>query len=415
MSAEAEDPHTPWSRLLVVGIALAAVLATIVLAFLWPTITASVKDLPIAIAGPSAQVSQLEDSLDERSPGTFEVAAVDDRDAAVDLIETLEAYGAIVLGQQPEVLVSSAASPIVAQLLGSLAPVLQAQLAAAAAAQGIVPPAPISVEVSDVVPLASTDARGTVLAASSFPLLLGGMLGGIAISVGVIGVWRRVTALLVYALAGGFGLAGIMQGWFGALQGDYVVNAAAVSLALLAIGGVIVGFASVMGRPGIAVGPILFLLVANPIASAAQPLEFLAEPWGAIGQWFPPGAAATLLRELSYLPARGHALPLARARRLGRRGHPALRAGPLPGEGCCHERRSRGGRGLSMARATPAWVSWAERPPAPCRRSGQPTVAQIRVPAPEGGWERESEQRERSRRPEAADRAQAVDQEAGCG
>lgn len=302
MSAEAEDPHTPWSRLLVVGIALAAVLATIVLAFLWPTITASVKDLPIAIAGLSAQVSQLEDSLDERSPGTFEVAAVDDRDAAVDLIETREAYGAIVLGQQPEVLVSSAASPIVAQLLGSLAPVLQAQLAAAAAAQGIVPPAPISVEVSDVVPLASTDARGTVLAASSFPLLLGGMLGGIAISVGVIGVWRRVTALLVYALAGGFGLAGIMQGWFGALQGDYVVNAAAVSLALLAIGGVIVGFASVMGRPGIAVGPILFLLVANPIASAAQPLEFLAEPWGAIGQWFPPGAAATLLRELSYFP-----------------------------------------------------------------------------------------------------------------
>jgi hypothetical protein len=45
------------------------------------------------------------------------------------------------------------------------------------------------------------------------------------------------------------------------------------------------------------------LLVANPISAAALPKEFLLEPWGAIGQWFPPGAAATLMRELSYFPA----------------------------------------------------------------------------------------------------------------
>ena len=38
------------------------------------------------------------------------------------------------------------------------------------------------------------------------------------------------------------------------------------------------------------------------IAVLAQPVEFLTAPWGAIGQWFPPGAAATLLRELSYFP-----------------------------------------------------------------------------------------------------------------
>ena len=47
---------------------------------------------------------------------------------------------------------------------------------------------------------------------------------------------------------------------------------------------------------------MLFLLIANPISSAAQPKEFLPEPWGAIGQWFPPGAGATLIRNLSYFP-----------------------------------------------------------------------------------------------------------------
>jgi hypothetical protein len=34
-----------------------------------------------------------------------------------------------------------------------------------------------------------------------------------------------------------------------------------------------------------------------------MPPEFLPTPWGAVGQWFPPGAGATLLRDLSYFPA----------------------------------------------------------------------------------------------------------------
>jgi hypothetical protein len=65
---------------------------------------------------------------------------------------------------------------------------------------------------------------------------------------------------------------------------------------------VIVGVVSVVGRPGIAIGPVLFLLIANPIASAAQPWQMLPAPWGAIGQWMPPGAAAALLRDETYFP-----------------------------------------------------------------------------------------------------------------
>ena len=49
--------------------------------------------------------------------------------------------------------------------------------------------------------------------------------------------------------------------------------------------------------------------MANPISAAAIPVEFLPEPWGAIGQWFPPGAAATLLRDLSYFPAADTTFP----------------------------------------------------------------------------------------------------------
>ena len=303
---------TPWGRVVAIALVLATAVSVIVLAFLWPAITSEVHGLPIAAAGPSAQVDQLTGGIDEHAPGLFDVTTVDDRDAAVDAIESREAYGAIVLGAQPEVLTSSAASPVAAQALGSVAAQLQAQLQQAAAQQaaqaGAEPPT-ITVEVTDVVPLAETDARGVGLASAMLPLIIGGLLGGVLTTIALSGRIRRVVALVVYSAVAGAAITGILQGWFGILQGSYVVNAAAVALALLAVGGTLLGLASVIGRPGLALGAVTFILFAVPLASAATPVEFLPEPWGAVGQWFPPGAGATLLRDLSYFPGADATFP----------------------------------------------------------------------------------------------------------
>ena len=296
------EPHSAWPRVVGLGVALAAVIAVIVLAFSWPGVTSDPKGLPLAVAGPDGQVAQLEAALDERAPDLFEVSAADDRAAAVEAIESRIAYGAIVLGPEPEVLTASAASPIVAQQLTAFATALQAQLQGEVAAQvpaGVTPPT-VAVTVTDVVPLADADPRGSGLISAAFPLVLGGMVGGIAISIALVGAVRRLVALGVYVVVAGLGLAGILQGWFGVLQGSFALNATVVAAALLAIGAPIVGFAA---------GPVLFLLIANPISSAAQPVEFLTEPWGAIGQWFPPGAGATLIRDASYFPAADTAIP----------------------------------------------------------------------------------------------------------
>ncbi|KQY41974.1 hypothetical protein [Cellulomonas sp. Root137] len=284
------QPHTPWRRLLGLGVGLAAALTVLVLAFLWPAVTSEPHDLPVAVAGPSAAVGPFTRALEERAPGVFDVVAAQDRSAAVDLVQTRDVYGAVVLGAQPEILTASGGSPLVAQQLAALAPALQAQVGA-------------PVPVTDLVPLLEGDPRGAILGAVTFPLVIGGMIGGIAISLTVVGVWRRVTAVVGYSVLGGLAVAGVLQGWFGALAGSYAVNAGIVGLAILAIAGVIVGCVSVVGRAGVAIGPVLFLLVANPIASAAQPWQMLPAPWGAIGQWMPPGAAAALLRDESYFPA----------------------------------------------------------------------------------------------------------------
>lgn len=117
-----------------------------------------------------------------------------------------------------------------------------------------------------------------------FPLVMGGMIGGIAISIAVIGTLRRVLAVIVNSAVGGVLLPGILDGWFGVLQGDFWVESAVIALALAAVAAPITGVVALIGRAGIAVGPIVMMLFASPISGAAMPREFLPGVWGQIGQ-----------------------------------------------------------------------------------------------------------------------------------
>ncbi|QDW62015.1 hypothetical protein [Oerskovia sp. KBS0722] len=299
---------TPWPRTLGLALGLVALVSTLVLAFLWPSVTADPRDLPIAVAGPAEQVAQVEADLEASAPGVLDVTAVADRSEAVALVEARDVYGAIVLGPAPEILTASAASPAVAQLLGERAAALQAQVDTAAAAHGAPIGSAPTVVVTDVVPLSPDDARGTTLAAATFPLVLGGLVGGIATALVVRGTWRRLAGLGAYAVGGGLMIAAILHG-MGGLHGAFLADSAAVALTLLGISGTIVGATAILGRPGLAVGPVVFLLFANPISAAAMPVEMLLSPWGAMGQWFPPGASATLLRTLSYFPGADASFP----------------------------------------------------------------------------------------------------------
>ncbi|BDV31865.1 ABC transporter permease [Microbacterium terricola] len=293
---------TRWPAAIAISAAAAIAVAVIVLAFLWPVVTAEAKDVPLGLVGPEQATSQVESALDEHADGVFDTTTYDTRDEAVDAIEQRKLYGAVVVGTEPEVIVASAASPAVATMLRSLAGTLQAQVSAQLAAAGQ-DPTSVTVAVTDVVPLVDEDPNGSGLVAIGFPIVLGGMLGGILISLLVAGVARRLTALAVYAVAAGTLVTLIAHTWFGILPGDFLALATGLSLAMLGTASFIVGMNALIGPPGIAVGAILTMLVGNPISAAAMPAQFLVGPWGQIGQYFVPGAAATLIRDLSYFPA----------------------------------------------------------------------------------------------------------------
>lgn len=296
-------PHTKWPAAVLIGVVASVLLAVVVLAFLWPSKTSGTHDLPVSVAGPAASVTALETALGET--GTFDFVEAADRDEAVAQIESRETYGAIVLGDNPadapEVLTAPAGSAVAAQLLTGVATQLQAQMAEQVAAAGG-DASTVKVAVTPVVPLSGSDPTGAGLAAASFPLAIGGMLGGVLISLLVVGAVRRLAAVGAFAVAAGLILAFIMQTWFHYLQGDFWLNALAMGLTMLATSAFIVGCTSLFGRVGMGIGAVVTIFIGTPLSAAAVPWQFLAAPWGAIGQFLVPGASSTLIRTLSYFP-----------------------------------------------------------------------------------------------------------------
>lgn len=99
--------------------ACALLVCVLVLAFLWPGKTSTVRDVPLAIAGPETAVAAVNGMIDDHAPGTFDVILVADRSEAVALIHSREVLGAIVLAAPPqarEVLTASAGGTAVAQI-----------------------------------------------------------------------------------------------------------------------------------------------------------------------------------------------------------------------------------------------------------------------------------------------------------
>jgi hypothetical protein len=259
------------------GVLGGLVVALVVLAFLWPVATAEPHDLPVGVVG--GELAQAGDL-------PIEATSYDTRADAVQAIEEREVYGALVLDDSaPEVLVAGAGSA-----------------AATAIVEGIGAQLGATPTITDVVPLTEDDPSGAGLSAMGFPLVLGGIVGGVLVSLLVAGVTRRLLALGVYAVVAGL-LAAVVTGpLLGIAAGGFAITALVLAVAMLGTASTVVGLNALIGAPGIGVGAVLTMLVANPISGGTTPYQFIAGPFGEIGQYFVPGAAQSLFREVSYFP-----------------------------------------------------------------------------------------------------------------
>lgn len=282
---------------LALGLAVAVVVvqALLVPLFAGPASRTGPREVPVVVAGPPPVAGQLVDRLQSARPGAFEVTiAPADVDAA-EVVRDREAYGVFQLtGDGLRLYTASAASPAVAALLTQVA-------------QGMAQAAPggLTVEVVDVVPTSADDPQGAGFAAGFLPLVMTSLLAGIALLFAVPRRPARLTGLLAYAVLAGLAGAAVLQGWLGVLEGDYLLNAAVIGLVALAVAAGVAGLGAVLGAPGVALGAIVVFLVGNPLSGVAVGPHMLPQPWGAIGQFLPPGAGGTLLRSVAWFDGAG--------------------------------------------------------------------------------------------------------------
>ncbi len=245
------------------------VIVTLALAaFTWPSGSLEPRDLPVGVVGAAPA------ALADRE--AFDVHVYASEAAARAAIMDREVYGAVT---GDGVLVATGASPAVAAALREAAP---------------------SAPVTDLAPGTANDPRVSTIASLALPLTILGIVAALIAVLTARSVRERLALVGGAAAITGLVAALLTHTLLDALPGPALGTAAAVALAVAAIGTAITGLASHLGRPGIGVGAVLMMFVGNPWSGVTSAPHLLPEPAATIGQLLPTGAAGNLLRSVAF-------------------------------------------------------------------------------------------------------------------
>lgn len=282
-----------WLRLTAVVGVLGLGLSLLLALFVSLATGSAPHGIRLAVVAPAPVVTQVEQGITGAlGADAVEVSVVVDEAAARSALQDRTADGALVWGPSgPTVLTAPAASPAVATLLTELGERLAAQ------AGGVAP----STVAQVVVPLPSGDPRGVGLGAATFPLIVAGLALGAAAGTVFTRRAHRLGVVAVGAVVIG-ALFQLVLSWLGVVESHHLAVAGALALTIAAAGATVTGLVSTIGMAGIGLGAVTFMVLANPISGAATSPTLVPAPWGAVGQWFPPGAGSTLMRTAAYFP-----------------------------------------------------------------------------------------------------------------
>ncbi|MEV7387399.1 ABC transporter permease [Streptomyces sp. NPDC091215] len=325
--------------------ALPIVITLAVLAFAWPAGRIAPRDVPVGIVGTGAASQQAVEGLTRAKPGAFDFHLYPDQRAARSAIRNRDVYGAFAIsGHGITVLKATAASPSVAQILTDVGQQLAAkatqqiaaqakaaqlkaaelkaaeqkagahspakthkqgaaqQKAAGQGAAGTEPSVKLVATTVDVVPVAAADPRGAVFSSAVFPLTICGIMIGAFVTMarGLARPRHRVLTLLVACAVAALGIYLVAQGFLGALPHHHVATWAILALDLFSISATAAGVIRLLGPAGLGLSAALMVFVGNAFSGATSAPELLPKGVDHVGQWLPPGAGASLLRDTTY-------------------------------------------------------------------------------------------------------------------
>ena len=278
-------------------VAVTTLLALVAIAFALPAARSGPHDVPIGAAGPQAAGGQIAAMLNQKAPGAFAVTYYPSETALREAIRDRDVYGGIALpaqpGTEPALLIATGASPMVAQMLSQTGAQFGQQTG-------------VSLRTEDLAPPTARDPRGAGVAASALPITLAGILPAIALVLALrTEIWTRLTTAIVFSVIAGVTIAALLRYVVGSTEHNFWGISAGLTLGIAAALLFVLGLGSLFGRAGLAVGAALALLVGNPLSGLASAPELLPAGWGALGQFLPQGATATLLRSTAFFAGAG--------------------------------------------------------------------------------------------------------------
>jgi hypothetical protein len=251
-----------------------------VFAFVFPGNQPKPHHVPVGFVGPS----QIQTALSAKTGSAFRLRSYRSEKDARAGIQHREVYGAFISDRRHnELLVASAASVSVAQLL-----------------RGAVAEAKTPAQLHDAAPLNENDPRGVTINLMFLPLIVVCFTAVMALGTLRLSRSRLIGAVGLFAALGGFGVTALVSLGLGALPGSFLALSGVTALSIFAIALPTAGFHRLFGPAGVALGAVVFLVIANPASGNATAPELLPGFWRWISQLMPPGAGGTGLRNVAY-------------------------------------------------------------------------------------------------------------------
>lgn len=276
---------------IVVGITV--MVALMLLAFAAPALNSGPKDLPLAVSGPEQATSKVTAALDKQAPGTFDVTTYATEQEGAEAITDREAIGGITVGAKGvTVQTATGAGTAYTQVLKGVGAGLEESGQ--------------KVTYVELAPTTTDDPQAVGVSTLGLPLVFGGMATAALLLLVYKGsTLMRFVGATAIALLAGFVATAILQLGFGALDGDYWLTSLSISAGILAISATVLGLGTLVGAPGIGIGAVTMLFVANPLSGLANGPQWLPGVWGEVGQLLPVGAAGSLVRSVAFFDGGG--------------------------------------------------------------------------------------------------------------
>ncbi|HXT94575.1 MAG TPA: hypothetical protein VN714_35530 [Trebonia sp.] len=301
-SSVATETPTLAARLVRLGVVLGFVVilqAGLVAAFVTATRDPAPHQLPVAVVGTPRETAALQSRLS--GTGAFAVRLEPTLAAAQGAIRRQEVYGALLPTSHPAtLLVASAASPLVAQVLTK---------AFTAAAQQ----SDSQLAITDVAPLPADDPRGTVGPYLVLGLLIGGYVGAMVIgrligmrSPSVRHLGLRLAVLACYAAVAAAAGVVLVGPVLGVLHGNALAIFATGGLVAFAVGCFTSALQTLLGLVGTLLSVITLVLIGNPAAGGGQiPSAMMSPAWGWLAHVLPNPAGMAAIRGIEFFGGNG--------------------------------------------------------------------------------------------------------------